>query len=46
MACCTAVTYVNKILVGDPLDVKMFEALDWVMEEPHVNKGDEGIIIA
>ena len=35
MVCCTAITYVNDKLVGDPLDVKMFEATEWVMEEPH-----------
>ena len=35
MACCTAITYINDKLVGDPLDVKMFEATEWVMEEPH-----------
>jgi hypothetical protein len=34
MASCTEITYVNDILVGDPLDVKMFEATDWVLEEP------------
>ena len=29
MASCTAITYVNGELVGDPLDVKMFEATGW-----------------
>jgi cation-transporting ATPase 13A2 len=48
MACCTAITYVNKKLVGDPLDVKMFEATGWNMDEPdNSEKGaDAGIIIA
>ena len=34
MASCTEITYVNNILVGDPLDVKMFEATGWVLDEP------------
>jgi len=33
MASCTAVTYVEGQLVGDPLDVQMFEANDWVFNE-------------
>lgn len=35
LASCTAITYVNDKLIGDPLDVKMFEATGWVLEEPH-----------
>ena len=33
MASCTAITYVNDKLVGDPLDVQMFEATGWVLDE-------------
>ncbi len=33
MASCTAVTYVNGNLVGDPLDVQMFEATGWTLDE-------------
>ena len=33
MASCTAITYVNGKLVGDPLDVQMFEATGWVLDE-------------
>ena len=33
MAACTAVTYVNGKLVGDPLDVQMFQATGWVLDE-------------
>jgi len=29
LASCTAITYVNGSLIGDPLDVKMFEATGW-----------------
>lgn len=39
LASCTAITYVNGTLIGDPLDVKMFQATDWILEEPH-NKTD------
>ena len=33
MASCTAITYVNGKLVGDPLDVKMFQSTGWVLDE-------------
>lgn len=33
MASCTAITYVNGSLIGDPLDVKMFEASGWTLKE-------------
>ena len=35
MTSCTAVTYVNGSLVGDPLDVKMFESTGWILDEPN-----------
>jgi len=40
MACCTAITYVDGVLLGDPLDVKMFEATGWIMDEPHTKAGN------
>ena len=45
MASCTEITYVNGDLVGDPLDVKMFEATGWVLDEPTNNK-EENIVFA
>ena len=33
MASCTAITYVNGKLIGDPLDIKMFESTGWVLDE-------------
>ena len=33
MASCTAITYVNDELVGDPLDVKMFQSTGWILDE-------------
>ena len=35
LACCHSITYVNNELIGDPLDVKMFQSTNWVLEEPH-----------
>lgn len=50
MASCTAITYVNGKLVGDPLDVQMFESTNWVLDESHQVKsgGEDGdqLIIA
>ena len=40
LACCCAVTYVNGNLIGDPLDVKMFESTDWVLDEGLNDKND------
>lgn len=33
LACCCGVTYVNGGLIGDPLDVKMFQATGWILDE-------------
>lgn len=35
MACCHAITYVHNELVGDPLEIKMFEMTGWTLEEDH-----------
>ncbi|KAK8405760.1 hypothetical protein O3P69_001925 [Scylla paramamosain] len=34
MASCHSLTYLHGTLTGDPLDVKMFEATKWELEEP------------
>lgn len=34
MASCHSLTYLHGNLTGDPLDVRMFEATKWAMEEP------------
>jgi cation-transporting P-type ATPase 13A2 len=36
MASCQAITYINKELVGDPLEIKMFENTDWVLDETNI----------
>ena len=33
IASCHSITYVDGELIGDPLDVKMFQATGWVLEE-------------
>ena len=33
LASCHSITYVNGELIGDPLDVKMFQATGWLLEE-------------
>ena len=36
LACCQGVTKVNGELIGDPLDVQMFQATGWTLiEEPN-----------
>ena len=50
MASCTAITYVNDELVGDPLDVKMFESTGWVLDETDQRvteaEGQDQLVIA
>ena len=43
LACCHCLTYVRDNLVGDPIDVKMFEALDWIMKENDAVEGQQNL---
>jgi len=43
LACCHCLTYVKEKLVGDPIDVKMFEALDWIMKENDSSNGEQNV---
>ena len=43
LACCHCLTYVRENLVGDPIDVKMFEALDWIMKENDAAEGEQNL---
>lgn len=37
----------NNKLIGDPLDVSMFEATDWILDEPsHSAEPDDQLVIA
>jgi len=40
LACCHCLTYIKENLIGDPIDVKMFESTGWIMKE-NTNTGDE-----
>lgn len=43
MACCHAITYIDKELVGDPLEIKMFEMTNWdlIEQEPGYNSAPQ-----
>ncbi|KAH9492498.1 hypothetical protein Btru_025992, partial [Bulinus truncatus] len=34
MACCHSLTIINNEIIGDPMDIIMFKATDWDLEEP------------
>jgi len=44
MASCHSLTLVQNKMIGDPLDLKMFEATNWQFEENEMNKFDSSII--
>jgi len=47
LASCHSITYVKGELIGDPLDVKMFEATGWVLDEEslsHLTVNDEIVL--
>jgi cation-transporting ATPase 13A3/4/5 len=49
MASCTEITYVNGDLVGDPLDLKMFESSSWTLRESSMDEktsSDQNIVLA
>jgi hypothetical protein len=44
LASCTAVTYVENELVGDPLDVKMFQSTGWILDESNKKVNDQVVL--
>lgn len=46
MASCHSITYVNGELIGDPLDVKMFQATGWILEEKIEEAAADELILA
>jgi cation-transporting ATPase 13A2 len=46
VASCHSITYVNGELIGDPLDVKMFEATNWVLDEPSNDAKIDELVLA
>lgn len=45
MATCHSLTMIDRQLSGDPLDLKMFEATGWVLEEPDIDDGTKYDVI-
>jgi cation-transporting ATPase 13A2 len=45
MSSCHGLTRVNGTIIGDPLEIKMFESTGWSLEEEFTNKFD-GIVLA
>jgi len=43
MATCHSLTYIRGVLSGDPLDLKMFNALGWTLKDDHEDDHSEGI---
>lgn len=37
MTTCHSLTIIDNQLTGDPLDLKMFEATEWILEEPEID---------
>jgi magnesium-transporting ATPase (P-type) len=44
LASCHSLTSVQNKLIGDPLDIKMFESTGWILEENNENKFDELVL--
>lgn len=41
MGCCHSLTTVNGELIGDPLELKMFESSDLIIEDNNKNQYDD-----
>lgn len=46
LASCQSLTWIEGKLIGDPLDLKMFESTGWVLEEPEVNDSSKYDLLA
>ena len=44
MASCTGITFVGERLIGDPLDVEMFKATGWLLDEPEQTESTDNVI--
>lgn len=44
MNACTAIAKLNNKLIGDPLDVVMFNFTNWKLEEPQQISGNQNVI--
>jgi len=36
MASCHAITFINNDLIGDPLEIKMFQSTKWALDEQNL----------
>jgi cation-transporting ATPase 13A3/4/5 len=46
LASCHSLTKVNGKLIGDPLDIEMFSASGWILDEPDADAGDPNELIS
>ena len=46
LAGCHSLTILDNKLIGDPLDLKMFESTKWVLEEPEVGDANKYDLLA
>lgn len=46
LASCHSLTIIDQKLIGDPLDLQMFEATGWVLEEPDVDDENKFDLLA
>ena len=46
MASCHSLTILDSKIIGDPLDIKMFESTKWVLEEPEVDDSNKFDLLA
>jgi len=44
MSACTGITYVGERLIGDPLDIEMFNYTGWKIEEPAQTESVDNVI--
>ena len=46
LASCHSLTILDSNIIGDPLDIKMFESTKWVLEEPEVKDSNKYDLLA
>ena len=46
LASCHSLIKVNGKLIGDPLDIEMFNASNWILDEPEIDSGDPNELIS
>lgn len=41
MACCHSASKLDEMMVGDPLDIQMFESTNWILDESKSENSQE-----